>query len=216
MVLCQLAHDFVMDAHNDAVARQQVFDYYGTFFRSMMTMFEVSLANWAPACRVLLDNLGAWHAALLVIYRSFLAFALLNVISSVFICQSMKVARKDDDVIIAQKRLRHKTYTSELNRLFRDLDTSGRGYITMMDFREACKTPAFIEWLRALDIECHDPGALFKRLDIADESSITVEELFLSAPHIEGEARNIDVMHVLAHVLKLDRNVETLLSRSSQ
>ena len=32
-------------------------------------MFEVLFANWAPACRVLIDNVSEWYAVAFIVYR---------------------------------------------------------------------------------------------------------------------------------------------------
>lgn len=33
-----------------------VYTYFGTFSRSLLTMFEITLANWPPVCRALTEN----------------------------------------------------------------------------------------------------------------------------------------------------------------
>ena len=39
--------------------RQKVFLYFGSFTRSMVTLFEITLGNWVPVCRTLMDNIRA-------------------------------------------------------------------------------------------------------------------------------------------------------------
>lgn len=36
-----------------------VYTYFGTFSRSLLTMFEITLANWPPVCRALTENVTA-------------------------------------------------------------------------------------------------------------------------------------------------------------
>ncbi|CAK0890833.1 unnamed protein product [Prorocentrum cordatum] len=47
-------------------AQLELFAYFGTFSRSMLSLFELSLANWPPICRWLMENL----------HESFMLFAL--------------------------------------------------------------------------------------------------------------------------------------------
>merc|ERR1712048_1519168 len=104
MIMSQLVFDFIMDDAENLQSRQIVFSYYGTFSRSMITMFEIHLANFAPACRVLVDTVGEEYAYLFLCYRCLAGFAILNVINAVFIQQTMRVAQQDHDVMIDLKQ----------------------------------------------------------------------------------------------------------------
>ncbi|CAK0901673.1 unnamed protein product, partial [Prorocentrum cordatum] len=48
--------------------KEYLFQYWGTFGRSMLSLFELALANWTPICRWLMDNL---HEAFMVAALSF-------------------------------------------------------------------------------------------------------------------------------------------------
>merc|ERR1712217_384741 len=95
--------------------RREVFGYYGTFWRSMVTMFEITFANWAPPCRLLLDNVSEAFGFFFLIYRCMIGFAVLSVIQAVFIQQTMQAAQADDDVIIRAKELEKQKYAEKLH-----------------------------------------------------------------------------------------------------
>ena len=58
-------------------------DRFGTFTKTVVTMFELTTVNWAPVCRLLMTNIGeAWGYAI-VFYRCFFCFAVVNVIGAV-------------------------------------------------------------------------------------------------------------------------------------
>merc|ERR1719210_2377958 len=103
-----------MNPQSDEHARHEVFNYFGTFSRSMISMSVVHLANWGPACRVLVDNVGEWCGGVLVAYRCTVGFAVLTVISAVFIQQTMTVAQQDTKILIMQKQKAQKRYTRHL------------------------------------------------------------------------------------------------------
>merc|ERR1712117_961553 len=50
--------DYVLDESIPQAARLEVFKYYGTFSRTMLTMFEITLGNWMPPCRALVENVN--------------------------------------------------------------------------------------------------------------------------------------------------------------
>ena len=78
MTISYMVSDFMVDPGNDAEARFAVFRYYGTFSKTLLTMFEVLFANWAPPCRVLIDNVSEIYAMVFIVYRCFVGFAVLN------------------------------------------------------------------------------------------------------------------------------------------
>eukprot|EP00439_Symbiodinium_sp_Y106_P004228 s195_g1.t1 len=90
MLLMQLLQTYLQDSSIDASVRREVFRYYGTFSATLLTMFEVLFANWAPACRILVDNVAEVFSIGFIVYRCLVGFAVLNVVSAVFLQQTMK------------------------------------------------------------------------------------------------------------------------------
>ena len=77
MTISYMVSEFMVDPDVDEVKKFEVFRYYGTFSKTLLTMFEVLFANWAPACRVLMDNVSEWYSTVFIIYRCFVGFAVL-------------------------------------------------------------------------------------------------------------------------------------------
>eukprot|EP00928_Gymnodinium_smaydae_P015158 TRINITY_DN15556_c0_g1_i2.p1 TRINITY_DN15556_c0_g1~~TRINITY_DN15556_c0_g1_i2.p1 ORF type:complete len:557 (-),score=74.73 TRINITY_DN15556_c0_g1_i2:348-1988(-) len=195
MVISNLARGFMdvpaNDAHQLAV-QQNVFLYYGTFTRTLLTTFEVLFANWAPPCRVLVDNVSEWFSLVFLFYRCVIGFAVLNVVNAVFVQQSMKVAAADEEHAFKQRSKDHRTYTELIKRLFEHLDVSGDGEITLDEFEELCQVPKLQFWLSRLDLEYHDLLGLFQLLDDGD-GSISLDEFTRGIFRLKGHAKSIDV-----------------------
>merc|ERR1712110_1383941 len=95
-----------------------------------VTMFEIHLANWSPACRVLVDEVSEWYGVFFIAYRCLAGFAVLNVINAVFIQQTMQVAQGNRDIMIMQRQKQQEQYKKRLKDVFKRLDTSGDGRLT--------------------------------------------------------------------------------------
>eukprot|EP00913_Durusdinium_trenchii_P020487 g19246.t1 len=121
-----------------AIFLEEVYQYYGTFTRSFLTMFEIMFANWGPPCRVLVDNVSEWFSAFFLFYRCVLGFAVLNVVNAVFVQQTMKTASSDEDLAFKQKQKDMATYTKKVKKLFSTIDYSGDGSINL-DAELMCK-----------------------------------------------------------------------------
>merc|ERR1719223_1108717 len=98
MILCALfltfcIRDFVEDDSRDNLeGRKEVFRFFGSFTRSMLTMFEITLGNWIPPCRSLMEHITEGYAALFILYKCVVGFAVAKVITGVFMCETFKVA----------------------------------------------------------------------------------------------------------------------------
>merc|ERR1719336_3259276 len=89
-VLQQLLESYVLDETNALDKRLEVFMFYGTFARTMLTMFEITLGNWMPPCRALVENVSEWWMLFSLTHKLVIGFSVLSVITSVFIQETFK------------------------------------------------------------------------------------------------------------------------------
>eukprot|EP00913_Durusdinium_trenchii_P005732 g5347.t1 len=126
MTLSTLCQDFLVDENADPVIKEEVYRYYGTFTRTVLSMFEawpwkaeeILFANWGPACRVLVDNVSEWFSLFFLAYRCVLGFA---------------EACLKEDLAFRQKEKDVASYTRKLRHVFQTMDTGGDGTINYED-----------------------------------------------------------------------------------
>ncbi|CAE7891213.1 Scn11a, partial [Symbiodinium microadriaticum] len=67
LILCQLLQDFILDEQKDLETRLQMNLFYGSFFKSLFTMFEVTFSgSWPTRFRPIVDRVDPWYALLLL------------------------------------------------------------------------------------------------------------------------------------------------------
>merc|ERR1712046_20720 len=113
---------YINDPDVDLERRTEVFMYYGSFGRNMLTMFEVTLGNWMPPCRALVENVGEQFIIFFLIYKLVIGFSVLSVISGVFIQETFKVATQDDRIMMMHKERARKTHALKMRALFDHAD----------------------------------------------------------------------------------------------
>ncbi|CAE6964190.1 Scn10a [Symbiodinium sp. CCMP2592] len=209
MTISYMVSEFMVDQSAPMEARFAVFRYYGSFSATLLTMFEVLFANWAPPCRILIDYVSEWYALVFIIYRCFVGFAVLNVVNAVFVQSTMKVAAADEEVMAREKRKAELAFQRKVSALFRQADISGDGKIDMKEFKRLLKAPKLQLWLSQLEIETTDLWGLFQMLDTG-EGEISLQEFEAGTMRIKGMARSFDLAQVHRLVERLSLRIEEI------
>merc|ERR1740121_1598034 len=143
MVNSSLLESFIRDETKDGQARLAVFKYWGSFVRAYTSMFEITLANWGPQCWLLMNNVHTNWGMFFIFWKCLVGFAVIQVISSVFIQQTFKVAAQDEELMIEERKRASLAFIRHLESLFAELDQSGEGSISREEFQRALTEPRF-------------------------------------------------------------------------
>lgn len=201
MILSALVREYLNDDTKPLQIRQQVWDYYGTFTRTFLTMFEILFANWGPPCRVLVDYVDEAFSLFFLVYRCMIGYAVLNVVNAVFVQQTLLMAANDEDLAFKQKQKDWALYTKKVQRLFSAMDTSEDGMVTLDEFAQLIESPKLRFWMSQLELDYHDLLGLFEMLDDGD-GEISMKEFIENAQKLKGPAKAID-LHRLETKLEL-------------
>merc|ERR1719263_1349507 len=123
--MCQLLQDYIMDEAEPRDNRELVFRYFGTFVNASITMFEISMGNWVITCRLLYEHVSAFWGFFYLLYRCCFLFAILKVITAVFIAETAKSARFDEHIAITKAQTEKDLFIRKLGQIFVELDDSG-------------------------------------------------------------------------------------------
>mmetsp|Transcript_809 Transcript_809/g.1536 ORF Transcript_809/g.1536 Transcript_809/m.1536 type:complete len:572 (+) Transcript_809:89-1804(+) len=186
--------------------QNDLFYWYGTFSKTMMTMFQILFANWIPCARILIDNVSEVWALFFICYRCLIGFAVLNVIKAVFVQSTMKVAQQDQELLIAQKQRQNEANQKNLKSLFSEIDESGDGEVSYEELMAVVENPKMKLWMSALEIDTHDLQSLFKLLDDGD-GNISIDEFLKGIGRLKGPAKAIDLATLLAGFTKMQKDM---------
>eukprot|EP00439_Symbiodinium_sp_Y106_P062641 s2462_g9.t1 len=210
--------------------RLLVFAYFGTFSRSMLTMFEVLFANWITPCRILVEHLSEYFSAVFILYRCLVGFAVLNVIQAVFIQRTMQVAQDDKELQLKQKQYAAKTFERKLRYIFEEffsfkwlswfivlrqsfcgeeLDTSGDGIVTWEEFDDQLKDPRTGALLSMIEIDAQDLRVFYDLLDDGD-GRVDAQKFAQGVLAMKGPAKGIDLAQLSKNVGRLGLMVQQL------
>eukprot|EP00811_Abedinium_folium_P028874 NODE_4505_length_1883_cov_5.449317.p1 GENE.NODE_4505_length_1883_cov_5.449317~~NODE_4505_length_1883_cov_5.449317.p1 ORF type:complete len:571 (-),score=140.50 NODE_4505_length_1883_cov_5.449317:169-1764(-) len=177
--------------------RQLLFTYFGSYTRSLYTMLELTTGNFIPVTRLLTENIGEGYGAFLFIYRFIVGFAVIKVISGVFLHETFRVAASDDDLMIVQKMRATQKLAKNMKYLLCSLDRSHDGAVDRAEFLSLMSDERLKVWLMAMDVEVENVDVLFDMLANGADL-ITVEGFIKGISRLRGPARSIDLVAVAA------------------
>merc|ERR1719188_270843 len=210
MLLNQMLHTVMADESQPLEVRQNVFKYFGTYSKVMITMFEITLGNWVPPARKLMDAQSEWWGIFIVVYRCMFCFAVVNVIRAVFITETNRVAAGDDEVAMMNKERAQKSYLAKVRDLFDELDDSGDGKVSWEEFQQLMTDKVMMTFLGTLDLEATDLENLFKLLDDGD-GKVGHDEFIQGVMSLRGAAKSIDLVTLLKVTRKMDHKIDVIM-----
>lgn len=196
VVLANFLSSFIRDADQEVEIRMQAYLKWGSFWRALLSMFEITFANWGPHCWFLVDNVNELWGFFFIVWRTIVGFAVIQVITSVFIQHTFKTAQGDEDVMIQDKIKATECYMTHLDNLFTELDHNETGFFTKEDLEKALRHPRVKGWFAALEIDASDAPELFVMLDNGD-GEVNKEEFLDGLRQIKGAAKRMDQLRVM-------------------
>ncbi|CAK9020783.1 unnamed protein product [Durusdinium trenchii] len=188
---------FVADPATELEEKIWVWTRYGTAFRALYTMYEVTFAgNWPTNARPVIEAVSPLFALFYLGYITIIVFALIRVISALFLKDTLDAAQSDADLAVVDKKERRRVYVEKLEALFTAIDVNQTGMITEQQLASVLSLPNIHAYLETLDLDVKESAALFKLLDDGD-GEVTLHEFINGIMHCKGEARAID--QVLMH-----------------
>eukprot|EP00811_Abedinium_folium_P012401 NODE_2149_length_2282_cov_10.167053.p1 GENE.NODE_2149_length_2282_cov_10.167053~~NODE_2149_length_2282_cov_10.167053.p1 ORF type:complete len:628 (-),score=176.45 NODE_2149_length_2282_cov_10.167053:399-2153(-) len=211
LVFTGLLKPFMEDEENVLDDRQSVFGYFGTFSRTMVSMFELSLGNWVPICRLLIGAVDERYGLVVLLYKMVVGFAVIKVITGVFLHETFRTAAQDEELMMVQKKRAEARHAVRMETWFNEVDCSGDGTVDLAEFRKVFVHPPMKMWLSNQDLNVDDPDLLFKLIDDGD-GQLTINELSRGIARLRGPSRNVDV----TCLMHLSEHASALLSQSEE
>jgi len=205
-VLSQILVSY-FESDNDPETQRKVFAYFGTFSRSMLTMFEITLGNWVPVARLLHDGVNEWFMVFSLFHKLTMGFAVLGVINGVFIQETFKVAACDDTLMLLQKQRALKLHATKMKNLFSSADSSGDDCVDLDEFRSIFEKGRVRTWLAAQELEFTDAESLFELLVMdkpmssqrAGEITLSALDFVTGVSRLKGSAKSMDLRVLMNH-----------------
>jgi hypothetical protein len=182
-----------------SVNKETAFRYFGTFSRSILSMFELTLGNWVPINRFLIEEVNEWFIWFALLFKLTFGFAVVAVINGCFIKETFKAAEQDDELMIRQKQQEAKMHVRKMTKFLALADSSGEGRVSESEFIRVLKNDEVKQWLAAQGLDPSDAHSLFLLMDDGS-GELTAEELVHGVASLKGPARSLDLARLISNV----------------
>lgn len=174
-------------------------------------MFEITLGNWVPICRHLMDNVTERYAILIMIYRLFVCEGILKVISAIFLQQTMQCANNDDQLMVQNRVRQRARFSEKMHRLLTETDKDGDGHMSRAEFSQIIANPRIKLWLQAMELNIRDPDKFFTLLDKQGDGELDVDELISGMSVLKGPATQLHIESTETVILQHLRTIENTI-----
>lgn len=143
-------------------------------------------------------------------------FALVRVISAIFLKQTLAAASSDQELVMAERLQKRDKDVARLQELFNEADKDGGGYVSLKELSVVLEDPRVRHWLASLDLDIPEIDGLFRLLDNGD-GCISCDEFLSGIMKARGGAKAIDLVTLLAEnakIMKRLREMEKLAMKT--
>lgn len=164
--------------------------YFGTVFTSVMTLFRSILGglDWEYAADALIPVGWIW-VQVFHLYIAFCGFAVLNVMTGVFVNSAIKTRERDHETLIQNKN----RFKELVSKIWSKMDADGHGQITITEFERMFQDESMKAFFSAIEINAVDAWTLFDVLDVDGDHTINIDEFMERCMQLHGPARSVDL-----------------------
>lgn len=213
--LASVLEDFIQDEENDWYAREWVYTHYGSAFRSSYTMFEATLSGgWPNYARRLVEEVSGALAVYWMVYVMSVVFAVIRIITAIFLRETLKNADKDEEQQVAEDMRSKSTVVLALREMLLKSDKSGDGYFSQGEFDDLLLNREVTRVFHQLGVTAYEAEGLFYLLNI-HQGEASVDEYLAGVLQLNNSGRSVDMVTLLYESWKIHRRIDDIVRRLS-
>lgn len=209
LFMTQVLADAIKDEGLDLELRNFIFTYYGTTSRTILTMFQITMAPgaWAIVGRRIVEEVSEAYAWFFILYVGGVSFAVVKIITALFLRKTIQIATSDEQLIFKEKVKSQRRYSEKIRSQWNTLDAYGTTRVSFSEFRNfVTHTPEGQEWLSVLEIDAKEAASIFELISDGD-GLLTLDEFLSGVFRLKDTTRPIDIVVLQNESRKMSKMV---------
>lgn len=185
-----------------APEHEDLLNMFGTLDRSIITLFMAMSGgdDWGRYYEAL-EPLPAHYRLLFVIFITFSIFAVVNIVTGVFVQSALEQNLTDREVIVSEEMEKKNQLLSELKQVFEEMDEDGTEGISREEFERKLDDDRVVAYFSALKLDVSDAQTLFTLLDFDQSGEIQIREFLEGCMKFQGVSSSLD-MAIMRHEIR--------------
>jgi hypothetical protein len=181
-------------------------DFFGELGIAALSLFFVMTGgqDWGDYYTAIARS-GAVYAFLFLFYIALTFFALVNIVTGVFVDSAISIGSRSLDIAVAEEIETKKDHLASLKMLFQELHKDDDAlHLTAREFEQSLKNESVIAFFRILKLDVGQAGSLFQLLDVDDSGTVDLDEFINGCYELKGHASLFDqkVMQTEINLMK--------------
>lgn len=193
LILMQGVVEHVGDLSANAYVVEELTSYFHSLPMALLTLFlSVSGGvSWWEVGELLLD-ISVVYLLLFTLFVVILLLAVMNMITGIFVNDSLEMAGMDRDIRAQADKQRNLDHVHLLQQLFVQLDTDGSGQLTLEELEDHIFSDEVMATFSMVNLEVSDAVSFFKILDVDESKSLEIEEFVVGCMRLRGSVNTVD------------------------
>jgi len=177
---------------------RKLIKFFGSLGKSVLTLYQAMSGgvDWGDPFDAL-RRIGVGYCLLFIFFISFAIFAMMNVVTGVFVESAMESSQHDREVIIMDEQANKAKYMRNMQELFAEMDENGSGSISLEEFMQQLDDDRAISYFDALKLDITEIRVLFNLLDVDQTGAVDIQEFIYGCQKLKGEAKSLDIAVVM-------------------
>jgi len=179
--------------------------FWSGVLQSMMTLFWAVTggADWEPLAKPI-GQADSFFYGLFFFYIAFAAFAVLNVLTGMFVDTAMKVAQQDEENVVEE--LINRPEVVEFKRHVQETLTDvPPKFITKEFVHESADDGVVMKFQKALEINHDDCNRVFAMMDSDHKGMVDIDEFVKGCCHCQGSVSGLDMIFLMTEVKHISK-----------
>jgi len=166
---------------------------FGTLGRSVVALYmAMSGGNDWEMYYECLSSVGAFYQILFLVFITFALFAVVNIVTGVFVDSALTANTFDKTMMVAQELEAKKMKLEAMREVFEELDNNGNGTFSAQEFEMRISDERVAAYMSSLKLDVSDAKALFTLLDHDASDEVSIDEFVQGCLRLQGDATNLD------------------------
>eukprot|EP00927_Polykrikos_kofoidii_P044019 TRINITY_DN3810_c0_g3_i1.p1 TRINITY_DN3810_c0_g3~~TRINITY_DN3810_c0_g3_i1.p1 ORF type:complete len:624 (+),score=118.20 TRINITY_DN3810_c0_g3_i1:62-1873(+) len=196
--ITQIILDHSMDTGPTEIS-DELLHWFGGLSRTWLTLYQSITAgvNWDDPMTALTGDMSMGVAVfVLIFFIAFTIFAMLNVVTGVFVEQYMVFAQGDKQEFMMNR-------ICDIFKESLHLDNGTIGRISWIAFEKSLETEEMQDYFKSIDLDLSQAKGLFELLDADGNGTLDAVEFVVGCVRLTGQAKALDMALLMNETLAM-------------